>query len=72
MSRSTVHEIWENDVSDLQARIKFKAYPPRIYAIVSGEGAFDNVTETVSFEGALDSDLSRGVHFVLPADHVGE
>ena len=72
--KSAVHEIWKNDVSDLQARMKLKAYPPRITASVSGESAFENETETVSFEGALEGDLqlSRGVHFVLPQDHVGE
>jgi hypothetical protein len=67
---SAVHDIWENDVSDLQARVKFKAYPPRITAAVSGDAAFDNVTETVSFEGALVGDLSRGVNLMLPTDHV--
>ena len=68
---SAVHDIWENDVSDLQARVKFKAYPPRITAAVSGDAAFDNVTETVSFEGARGGDLSRGVNLMLPTDHVG-
>ena len=70
--KSAVHEIWKNDISDLQARIRLKAYPPRITATVSGESAFKNGTETVSFEGALEGNLSRGVHFVLPQDHVGE
>ena len=57
----------------LQAKLKLKAYPPRIIAIVSGASAFENITATVTFEGTCDEGgLSREVHFVLPQDYVGK
>ena len=70
---SAVHEIWRNDVSDLQAYLKLKAYPPRISATVLGDGAFDNAQATVSFEGACnEQSLYREVHLALPREYVGE
>jgi hypothetical protein len=73
VKKSVIHEVWENDVSDLQAKLKLKAYPPRISATVYGDAAFDNVKALVSFEGAFDQESLVGeVPFALPTQYVGE
>ena len=73
VKKSAIHEIWENDVSELQAKLKLKMYPPRISATVSGHAAFDNVKAVVSFAGTTDEEsLRRDVHFLLPEVYVGE
>ena len=74
VKQSDIHQIWENDVSDLQRKIQVRAYPPQITVEIAGQGAFDNATESFSFDGGVHGvdRLCREIHLVLPEEYVGE